>query len=464
MNRTTLFIIFSTCMIAGTHSLTCSESAAHFQNTVCDSEEPAFTTNEEVFYKVTVDGHMNRLITGGLTSSPDEMDEAQQFQQRSNDGILQVYNRIVLDNYKVIYMFSNLATNSLSNYISNNPFIYNEQSEELFKFMANLLEILTTIRSKNWVLRNLEIGNILLTDGGSPLIYDLSGAVNILNEYYVPEHSGALSYDENIDFINKDEHSAQSVDDFYKAGLVMFNLMYAMNPYIVSQYASLESFRNTSLYFSSSSNLRAVDICSQLLYSFDDKFDFLSFTQSVIDSASESHIMKTTEPLSYDLKDGPVEAMAALKQSMGQTRLNNQGNRMFNDQNSSTQEYISQDIKHSPILEREETRYMPSNLEQRMYYENNYLTQKDDSREEQDVQYRMPEMDFDYKMGNGSILNKSLTLDREGMPTGLVIVLVFCVFTFLFNIAAIIFMMMSCRKDYFGFLVDRNNNIELSRV
>ena len=469
MNRTTLFIILTTCLVSGSHSLTCSESATYFENTVCDSEDPAFITEDEVFYNVKVDGYTSRLITGGLTSSADELSDIQQFQKRYNVGVLQVFDRKMINDSKAVYMFNNNVKTSLMKRLNTHPYYYVEEPEELFKFMYNLLLTLSTFESKNFVLRNLKIGNILLTASGYPLIYDLTDTVYKSHEEYVPYSFGYLSYGENIDIINGHEHSSVFADDTFKAGLLMYYLMTSVDAYVTQRNSSLQNLEQKNLYFSKSLNMKAIEICSQLLYSFNDNFDLKKLILLLYNSIFDTPLLKSSDSLSYKIKDGPEEAMNELKQKMRQANNNMQEITHFNPQNSSNQEYINQYNTQSPRLDRKDSEYVPSNLEKRMYYEQNYTTPNYTEREEEFHNnrgemnnYGMPKMDLDYKQG--SYINLSRSLDSEGVPTGFVIVIIFAVGVFLFNIAAIIFMMMSCRKDYFGLLVNRNDDLELSRV
>ena len=462
MNRTTLFILLTTCLIATSNSLSCSEGAAHFENTVCDSEEPAFVTDDEMFYAVTVNGYEHRLITGGLRSTPYELLETKKLQRKPTAGILQVIDRIEIGNSQEVIMFDDCAKDSLLSRLYDLNHAYGEHPEELFKFMAQLLRTLSTFRSEYLVLKKLKVGNILLTESGLPLIYDLSSAVNIYQQEYVSQDANPLSYGENIDLINKQIHTPDPADDLFKAGLVMYNLMYSKSPYPTKQYSNVQYYENINIFFASTVDIRAFDICSQLLYSFKPDFDLSKLILFTDDCASNPEFQKMSNYTSYNLGDGPEEAMDMERRNSPQYNQNMQGNRMFNDQRYETPQLTSEINIQSPSLQRKEVEYIPTYQEKRMFNDQPYHSPQYEHQDNQTNEYGMHSINYDYKQG--SMLSKSLTLDENGTPTKGVVIIICIVGTFLFNIAAIIFLLLSCKKDYYSLLVGRNEDIQLSTV
>ena len=441
------FIFITICVISGSSSLSCSESAAFFQNTVCNTSEPAFTTQSEVFYSVIVNGTQHRLITGGLRTAMNELHAIKDFQKQAHPGILRIVDRRNIGSFREVIMFENSASKSLYEFFSLNGRFYEENPQELFTFMNGLLKTLAIIDKESWVVRDLSLGNILLSQSGQPVLFDLSTVVNLNQMEVVSEDIGPLSFTETQDMINNTLHSSIPSDHYYLAGLVMYHLMYRISPYLVDEEASLQTFEDIYLNFESNADLRAFDICSQLLYSFNEGFSFYGLLDYVDRCTLQSGFQPMPNLVAYRLADGPRDATKWLKNKSSQFNImeesrtkyeiqfnkNKQGNRMFNDQNYHTPQ---SEYQNSGSKAGYTSSYGPGNGYQRL---NNMDKQ-------------------------GSFMNQSLVHNKTAFQIEFVILVILAIGAALFNIAAVIFMFMACRKDYFGYLVGRDDSLELSRV
>lgn len=452
MSKLTSFIFLSLALSMCSADY-CEDFIHQLPNYSCIESESLSTSGTRFLFKVSRSEPTSMISDNSVIQSGKEylmsvngMDSIEDiltvpFLERNINGMAKLVE--LTNGYRngTIYIFESehSSLRSLESFFSQ---MYSPFSEEkvLLRFVAGFLNILESLHSQLFVLRDFNIGNIMVTEDNMPYLFNFTGIVSMTENATPLESNFASSQKEVYNISQGTKMKYNGGSDEFGLGVVMYFMLFNAYPFETPQTDSYHMGK-VRIPFMGQLGQKSVTLCKDLLifeggnedveylrntlYEMLDSNDFpLTTNQFTVNIYGVVNIIESDESiqvLSYD------ESLHQKNEHMM--------NRMYNEQDSSPANYSP--IKKNNNLVKEDstgkTYQIPIKWKIEMDSQNNEVMKP---------VFSLPSEIFQ---------NQSYVGNNEGPEAKTVLIFILIGCTYLFCIAAIVFMVMACRKDYDAF-------------